>query len=83
MQNCLAILCFQWLNVHCQRAENTEKARRKRNAYNEIRNRGRIDGDYKKTGGKNCSSFSWSIGIYKFPKKFLYWGLERGFPFPV
>ena len=24
-----------------------------------------------------------SIGIYKFPKKFLYWGLERGFPFPV
>jgi hypothetical protein len=33
-QNCLAILCFQWPNVHCQRAKNTEKARRKRNAYN-------------------------------------------------
>jgi hypothetical protein len=24
-----------------------------------------------------------SIGIHKFSKKFLYWGLERGFPFPV
>jgi len=23
-----------------------------------------------------------SIGIYKFPKKFLCWGLERGSPFP-
>jgi CMP-2-keto-3-deoxyoctulosonic acid synthetase len=29
------------------------------------------------------SSFYLSIGIYKFSKKFLYWGLERGFPFPV
>jgi hypothetical protein len=28
-------------------------------------------------------ALSWSIGIYKLPKKFLYWGLERGFPFPV
>ena len=37
-RNCLAILCFQWPNVHCQRAKNTEKARRKRNAYNEIWN---------------------------------------------
>ena len=27
--------------------------------------------------------FSWSIGIYKFPKKFLYWGLEKDSPFPV
>ncbi|NMB97804.1 MAG: hypothetical protein GYA02_14535 [Clostridiaceae bacterium] len=27
--------------------------------------------------------FCSSIGIYKLPKKFLYWGLERGFPFPV
>ncbi len=30
-----------------------------------------------------CLCVSWSIGIYKFPKKFLYWELERGFPFPV
>jgi hypothetical protein len=24
-----------------------------------------------------------SIGIYKYPKKFLRWGLERGIPFPA